>query len=76
MANLAWTYAPHGVGVAGLIDDDHDGLDDDARVTLHADGRALCLRLGVYPGQRSSFAWGQCRNLEPRTIDYPQRIRH
>jgi hypothetical protein len=76
MANLAWTYAPRGVGVAGLIDDDADSLDDDARVTLHGDGRALCLRLGVYPGQRSTFSWGECRNLEPRTIHYPPRIRH
>src|SRR5207244_3774637 len=46
LANLTWQYAPHGVGVAGLIDDDADGLDDDARVTLHADGRALCVRFG------------------------------
>ena len=75
MANLAWTYAPHGVGVSGLIDDDHDGLDDDARVTLHGDGRALCLRLGVYPGQHSTSALGQCRNLAPRVIDYPPSIR-
>lgn len=76
MANLAWTYAPHGVGVAGLIDDDRDGLDDDARVTLHGDGRAVCLRLGVYPGQHSTSSPGQCRNLGPRTIHYPRRIRH
>jgi hypothetical protein len=76
MANLAWTYAPRGVGVAGLIDDDHDGLDDDARVTLHGGGRALCLRLGVYPGQRSTSSWGQCRNLEARVVHYPPSIRH
>jgi hypothetical protein len=75
MANIAWTYAPRGVGVAGLIDDDHDGLDDDARVTLHGGGRALCLRLGVYPGQQSSSSWGQCRYLEPRTVHYPPGIR-
>jgi hypothetical protein len=73
LASLTWQYAPHGVGVAGLIDDNHDGLDDDARLTLHADGRALCVRLGVYPGQHSSFASGECRNLEPRTIHYPRR---
>ena len=76
MANLTWTYAPRGVGVAGLIDDDHDGLDDDARVTVHGGGRTLCLRLGVYPGQHSTSSPGQCRNLEPRTIHYPKRIRH
>jgi hypothetical protein len=76
IANLAWTWAPHGVGVAGLIDEDRDGLDDDARITLHGGGHARCLRLGVYPGQHSTSAPGQCRNLEPRTIDYPQRIRH
>jgi hypothetical protein len=74
MANIAWTYAPHGVRVAGLIDDDHDGLDDDARVTLHGRGRALCLRLGAYPGQRSTSTWGQCRNLEPRAIRYPRGV--
>jgi hypothetical protein len=76
MANLAWTYAPRGVGVAGLIDGDRDGLDDDARVTLHGGGRAICLRLGVYPGQRSMSSWGQCRNLAPRVVDYPPSIRH
>jgi hypothetical protein len=76
LANIAWTYAPRGVGVAGLIDNDHDGLDDDARVTLHVDGRARCLRLGVYPGQHSTSAWGECRNLAPRTIHYPPRIQH
>jgi hypothetical protein len=75
LANLVWQYAPRGVGVAGLIDDNGDGLDDDARVTLHADGRALCVRFGVYPGQRSTFASGECRNLQPRTIHYPQRVR-
>jgi hypothetical protein len=74
MANVAWTYAPPGVGVAGLIDDDEDGLDDDARVTLHGGGRALCLRLGAYPGQRSTSSWGQCRNLEPRAIRYPPGV--
>jgi hypothetical protein len=74
MANLAWTYAPPGVGVAGLIDDDHDGLDDDARVTLHGGGRALCLRLGAYPGQQSTSSWGQCRHLEPRAIRYPPGV--
>jgi hypothetical protein len=73
LANIAWTYAPRGVGVAGLIDHNHDGLDDDARVTLHGGGRALCLRLGVYPGQHSTSSWGQCRYLEPRTIHYPHR---
>jgi hypothetical protein len=76
LANLTWTYAPRGVGVSGLIDDDNDGLDDDARVTLHADSRARCLRLGVYPGQHSTSSWGECRNLEPRVIHYPRRIRH
>jgi hypothetical protein len=76
MANLTWTYAPRGVGVAGLIDKDQDGLDDDARLTLHGDGRALCLRLGVYPGQSSTSSWGQCRYLKPRTIHYPERVRH
>jgi hypothetical protein len=71
LANIAWTYAPHGVGVAGLIDHNHDGLDDDARITLHGGGRALCLRLGVYPNQQSASAWGQCRYLKPRTVHYP-----
>jgi hypothetical protein len=76
MANFTWSYAPHGVGVAGFIDHDGDGLDDDARVTLHGGGAAVCLRFGVYPRQHSTFERGQCRHLEPRVVHYPQRIRH
>jgi hypothetical protein len=73
LANVAWSYAPRGVGVAGLIDHNEDGLDDDARITLHSDGHVTCLRLGVYPGQKSTYSAGICRNLEPRRIHYPPR---
>jgi hypothetical protein len=76
LANITWTYAPRGVGVAGLIDHNSDGLDDDARVTLHGGGRAVCLRLGVYPGQRSSYRSGICHNLGSRTIHYPKGAGH
>lgn len=76
LATLAWTYAPHGVGVAGIIDKNRDGLDDDARITLHAQGKAICLRLGVYPGQDSTFGPGICKNLEPRRIHYPAGARN
>lgn len=71
LANISWTYAPHGVGIAGFVDDDHDGLDDDARITLHGRGRAVCVRFQVFKGERSTFRPGICRNLAPRPVDYP-----
>jgi hypothetical protein len=76
LANVAWTYAPRGVGVAGVIDKNHDGLDDDARITVHGNGTAVCLRLAVYPKQHSSYRTGICKNLSPRRINYPPGAAH
>jgi hypothetical protein len=76
LANLAWTYAPRGVGVAGLIDHNHDGLDDDARVTIHGQGRAVCVRLGVQPREDSSYRPGFCKNLAHRNPHYPKGAGH
>lgn len=70
-ANIAWTFAPHGVGIAGFIDRNHDGLDDDARFTVHGRGQVRCVRFAVYADQKSGSQPGICREIGPRRIDYP-----
>jgi hypothetical protein len=76
IASLAWLYAPHGVGIAGVIDKNRDGLDDDARITLHGRGEAVCLRYAIHKGGHASHRPGICKNLAPRHPHYPPGAGH
>jgi hypothetical protein len=76
IASLAWLYAPRGIGVAGAIDKNRDGLDDDARITVHGRGEAVCLRYAIRKGGHASYRSGICKNLAPRHPHYPPGAGH
>jgi hypothetical protein len=67
--------APNGVDVSAISDPDKDGIDDDARVAFHADGKSVCASLPLTAKARGAVTFGSCQRLRPREVEIHERIR-
>jgi hypothetical protein len=72
---FARLIAPREVSVSAIRDTDRDGLDDDARLAFHANGKSVCTSLPLGAKASGRVTFGSCRRLRPREVEIRERAR-